>query len=143
MMSMMGFTNESEMPKKDWRVIAKQKQEERESRLPSKWRIKDLPSDDIIDVTQLIVERKWLNEEELAITGLTAVGLANAIKDRKYTSVAVVEAYAHRATIAQQLVNPYVPLRRHLLISVLPRSTLKKRLKKLSVWITISRTLGK
>jgi hypothetical protein len=39
-MSMMGSTNESEMPKKDWRVIAKQKQEERESRLPAKWRIK-------------------------------------------------------------------------------------------------------
>jgi hypothetical protein len=124
-MSMMGSTNESEMPKKDWRVIAKQKQEERESRLPAKWRI------------------KWLNEEELAITGLSAVELAQAIKDKQYTSVAVVEAYAHRATIAQQLVNPYVPLRRYLLISVLPRSTLKKRLKKLSVWITISRTLGK
>jgi hypothetical protein len=143
MMSMMGSTNESEMPKKDWRVIAKQKQEERESRLPAKWRIKNLPSDDILDVTQLLMERKWLNEEELAITGLSAVELAQAIKDKQYTSVAVVEAYAHRATIAQQLVNPYVPLRRYLLISVLPRSTLKKRLKKLSVWITISRTLGK
>jgi Asp-tRNA(Asn)/Glu-tRNA(Gln) amidotransferase A subunit family amidase len=89
------------------------------------------------------MERKWLNEEELAITGLSAVELAQAIKDKQYTSVAVVEAYAHRATITQQLVNPYVPLRRYLLISVLPRSTLKKRLKKLSVWITISRTLGK
>jgi hypothetical protein len=142
-MSTMGFTNESEMPKKDWRVIAKQKQEERDSRLPSKWRIKDLPSDDILDVTQLFVERKWLNEEELAITGLTAVQLAKAIKERQYTSVAVVEAYAHRATIAQQLVHPYVPLRRYLLISVLPRSTSKKRSKKLSDWMIILRTLGK
>jgi len=121
----MGFTGAK--PRKDWRVIAKQKQDERESRLPSKWRIKDLPSDGILDVTQLFAERKWLNDQEMAITGLSAVELAKAIKDRQYTSVAVVEAYAHRATIAQQLVNPYVALSRYLLISVLPRSTLKKR----------------
>jgi hypothetical protein len=33
------------------------------------------------------------------------VALAAAIRERKYTSVEVVEAFAHRATIAQQLVN--------------------------------------
>jgi len=96
--------------KKDWKAVAAQKQQDRQARLPVKWLIQDqdLPSKDVLDVTQVIVERKWLDEEELAITGLSVVDLAAAIKKRKYTAVAVVEAYAHRATIAQQLVNPYV-----------------------------------
>ena len=46
----------------------------------------------------------------MAITNLSAVDLAIAIREGRYTAVAVIEAYAHRATIAQQLVNPYVPL---------------------------------
>lgn len=104
---MTGLT--SKKPEKDWQLIAKQKQDERESRIPSKWRIKDLPSKDILEFTRLVEEFKWLNERELEITALSAVELAKAIKGGKYTSVAVVEAYAHRATIAHQLVNPYVP----------------------------------
>lgn len=96
--------------KRDWKAIAAEKQRDRQARLPLKWLVQDqdLPSKDVLDVMPLIVERKWLNEEELAITGLSVVDLAAAIKKRKYTAVAAVEAYAHRATIAQQLVNPYV-----------------------------------
>jgi amidase len=96
--------------KKDWKAIAAQKQQERQDRLPTRWLIQDedLPSKDVFDVTQFIAENKWLNEEELAITGLSVIDLAAAIKERQYTALAVVEAYAHRATIAQQLVNPYV-----------------------------------
>jgi amidase len=93
--------------KKDWRQIAQHKKEEREGRLPAKWRIEadDIPSDEVLDVSQLCVGRKWLDEEELAITGLSAVDLAAAIKARKYTALTVIEAFGHRATIAQQLVN--------------------------------------
>ena len=94
---------------------------------------------EVLDVTQLIVERKWLEEEELAITGLSVVDLAAAVKECKYTAVAVVEAYAHRATIAQQLVNPYVHrvfLGQHAdKSSVSPRSTLKKLSRKLEDWM--------
>lgn len=98
-------------PEKDWKEIALRKKAERESRLPEKWLVgaDDLPSDSGLDVTQLCARRKWLDEEELTITGLSAVDLAHAIKEGRYTAVAVIEAYAHRATIAQQLVNPYVP----------------------------------
>jgi len=97
-------------PEKDWKEIAVRKKAERESRLPEKWLVKtdDLPSDSVLDVTQLCAQHKWLKEDELAITNLTAVDLAQAIKQGRCTAVAVIEAYAHRATIAQQLVNPYV-----------------------------------
>jgi amidase len=96
--------------KKDWREIASRKKAERQSRLPEKWLVKtdDLPSDSVLDVTQLCASLKWLNEEELLITGLSAVELAAAVKEKRYSAVEVVKAYAHRATIAQQLVNPYV-----------------------------------
>ena len=93
-------------PEKDWKEIVVRKKAERESRLPEKWLVKvhDLPSDSVLDVSQLCIQHKWLDEEELTITGLSAVGLAHAIKERRYTAAMVVEAYAHRATIAQQLV---------------------------------------
>lgn len=104
MLSWMKSTKETQ--DKDWRIIAKEKQAEREDRLPLKWRVTDLPSEDVLDVTSLFAERKWLNEQETAITALSAVELAKAIKARAFTSVAVVEAFAHRATIAQQPVNP-------------------------------------
>lgn len=96
--------------KKDWKAIAAQKQQDRQARLPVKWLIQDqdLPSKEVLDVMPLIVQRKWLYKEELAITDLSVVDLAAAIDERKYTALAVVEAFAHRATIAQQLVNPYV-----------------------------------
>lgn len=96
--------------KRDWKAIAAQKQQDRQARLPVKWLIQaqDLPSKEVLDVMPLIVERKCLNEEELAVTGLSVVDLAAAIKERTYTALAVVEAFAHRASIAQQLVNLYV-----------------------------------
>lgn len=89
-----------------WEIAAQQKIAERQTRLPAKWLIPDadLPGDQVLDVSNLC--QKWLNPAELAITKLTVTQLAKAIADRKFTSVQVVEAYAHRATIAQQLINP-------------------------------------
>jgi len=95
-------------PEKDWRSIAERKQQERSARLPTKWIIdaSRLPADSTLDVTELCDKFKWLNKEELAITDLSVVELAAAIKDGKYSSTTVIEAYAHRATVAHQLVNP-------------------------------------
>jgi amidase len=95
-------------PEKDWKSIAQRKQQDRLGLLPTKWTIDSsrLPADSTLDVTQLCDTLEWLNEEELAITGLSVVELAAAIKDGKYSALTVIEAYAHRATIAQQLVNP-------------------------------------
>jgi amidase len=95
-------------PEKDWKSIAQRKQQERLDLLPTKWTIDPsrLPAESTLDVTQLCDKLEWLNEEELAITGLSVVELAVAIKEGRYSALTVIEAYAHRATIAQQLVNP-------------------------------------
>jgi amidase len=91
----------------DWQAVVERKRAQRQSRLPSKWSVDpdDLPSEDVKDVTRLCEDRKWLTRTELAITGSTVVVLAAAIQRKEYTAVEVVEAFAHRATIAQQLVN--------------------------------------
>jgi amidase len=90
-----------------WQATVKEKRAEREAKLPTKWKIEtgDLPSDDVTDVIQLCRDRKWLTDTELIMTESTMVELAAAIKNKEYTAVQVVEAFAHRATIAQQLVN--------------------------------------
>jgi amidase len=95
-------------PEKDWKSIAQRKQQERLDLLPTKWTIdsSQLPTDSTLDVTRLCDTLEWLSEGELAITGLSVVELAAAMRDGKYSSTTVIEAYAHRATIAQQLVNP-------------------------------------
>jgi len=48
-------------PEKDWKEIATRKKAERETRLPEKWLVgaDDLPSDSVLDVTQLCAQRKW------------------------------------------------------------------------------------
>jgi len=95
-------------PEKDWKSIAQRKQQERLDLLPNKWTIDPSrsPEDSTLDVTQLCDTVEWLNKEELTITSLSVVELTAAIKDGKYSALTVIEAYAHRATIAQQLVNP-------------------------------------
>jgi len=95
-------------PEKDWKSIAQRKQQDRLDLLPTKWTIDpgQLPADSHLNVIELCDKLEWLNKEELAITGLSVVDLAAAIKDGRYSALAVIEAYAHRATIAQQLVNP-------------------------------------
>ncbi|GME84205.1 unnamed protein product [Ambrosiozyma monospora] len=48
---------------------------------------------------------KHLSPEEHTITNLTATELASAIASKKYTSVEVLKAFAHRAVIAHQFTN--------------------------------------
>jgi amidase len=95
-------------PEKDWRSTAERKQQERLALLPDKWIIdpSQLPAESHLDVTGLCDTLEWLNKEELTITSLSVVDLAAAIKDGRYSAVTVIEAFAHRSTIAQQLVNP-------------------------------------
>lgn len=91
-----------------WEIAAQKKIAERQSRLPKQWLVpvSQLLGDNILDILNICKEKGWLDSTELAITQLTVVELARAIADRKYTAVQVVRAYAHRATIAQQLINP-------------------------------------
>jgi amidase len=96
-------------PQKDWKEISRRKREQRESRLPKKWLIDlaEVPSE-ALDITRLYADKDWLTVDELTITGMSVVQLATAIKDRSYTALSVVLAFAHRAAIAQQLVNWYI-----------------------------------
>lgn len=91
----------------EWQATALRKRAERQSRLPLKWLVPEdeLPSSEITDVTGLSEKNGWISQREADITSLDMVALATAIKERQYSSVEVVEAFAHRATIAQQLVN--------------------------------------
>jgi amidase len=90
-----------------WQAIVERKRDERQSCLPTGWLIPDneLPSDSITDTTKICETSGWLHEQEVAITNLDLTDLAAAIREKRYTSVQVVDAFAHRATIAQQLVN--------------------------------------
>lgn len=81
--------------KKDWRQIARDKEAEREARLPSKWLLSAnaIPSDDVLDVTNLAAQQEWLSKQELAITNTSLVQLAQHIKERRNTAVEAVEAF--------------------------------------------------
>jgi amidase len=96
--------------KKDLEQVAQDKRAEGEARSPQKWLITppDLPSDDTLDVTGLCAGRGWLSKQELIITNSSMVQIASDVKEGRYTAEEVIEAFAHRATIAHQLVNPYV-----------------------------------
>lgn len=94
----------------DWKAVRDRKQADRQARLPAKWLVPDneLPGPEVKDTMDLCAARDWLSEEELSITGMTVTRLVDEIKAGKLSAVGVVSAFAHRATIAQQLLKPYV-----------------------------------
>jgi amidase len=96
--------------KKDWQAVVERKRATREALLPSQWLVPDdqLPTEEVYDVTNLCAEKEWLAPEELSITTKTVTALAALIAVGRVSALEVVSAYAHRATIAQQLLNPYV-----------------------------------
>lgn len=98
--------------KKDWKAVVVRKRAQRDALLPSQWLIPEheLPSGQVYDVTNICSDKGWLSPEELNITGKTVTELAEIIKSGQVSALRAVGAFAHRATIAQQLLNWYVPL---------------------------------
>lgn len=94
--------------KKDWQQIVSEKRAKRQSRLPPKWLVPDdeLPAEGTLDVTSLCKDKGWLSTEELDITAKTVTALTSIIAAGQVSAVDVVSAFVHRATIAQQLLNP-------------------------------------
>lgn len=95
-----------------WQPIARRKQAERASRIPSKWHIPShvLPHDPprLQDGPQnvLDVPRKYLSASEIAITeSYTIPTLLTAISSSALSAEQVTQAFCHRAAIAQQLTN--------------------------------------
>jgi amidase len=97
-----------EVTKKDWKAVVIRKIEARQALLPSQWLVPadELPTEEVYDVTNLCAKNEWLTPEELNITSKTITALAALIAVGKVSALEVVSAFAHRATIAQQLLNP-------------------------------------
>ena len=97
-----------EATKENWKVVVERKRTARQALLPSQWLIPadELPTEEVYDVTNFCAEGKWLTPEELNITTKTITALAALIADGGVSALDVVSAFAHRATIAQQLLNP-------------------------------------
>jgi amidase len=90
---------------KDYKTLAAQELKRRDSTFP-KWYF-DLPDapEDVLDVTGLPEKSGILSPKEIEITNADGVGVVQAIRNKKWSSVEVVEAFCKRALLAQK----YVP----------------------------------
>lgn len=89
-----------------YKAIAQRKQAERDSRIPSAWRLTSLPSSSTLDVRSIPQTCGILSSSELSITEIyDATALAEAIRSKKLTAESVAIAFCKRAAIAQQVCN--------------------------------------
>lgn len=79
---------------------------ERDLQFPNEWLISSdrLPKDH--DISQFIKSSNLLSDLEVEITESTSLHILSSIKSQKWSALQVITAFAHRATIANQLVNP-------------------------------------
>ncbi|KAM3413498.1 Acetamidase [Cercospora zeina] len=89
----------------DYLAIAKQKREQRASRIPEEWKLSEgtqFPN----NVLNVPTTCGLLTTRELEITGEhDGLGIVQKIRDRTYTAEEVTRAFCKRAAIAQQLTN--------------------------------------
>ncbi|KAI0334415.1 general amidase GmdA [Cubamyces sp. BRFM 1775] len=85
--------------------VSRAKKAEREQRLAQRpeWRLQRQVPPGLTDVSALPTSQ--LTPREREIVHLDATALAEAVRARRYTSVEVLKAYCHVATIAQDLTN--------------------------------------
>lgn len=95
-----------------WVDIARRKRAARDGLIPAKWRISssliphDPPKASNGPQSVLHVPSQVLSAAELEITeGYNVASLLSAIRRKKYTAAQVVDAFSHRAAVAQQLTN--------------------------------------
>lgn len=88
-----------------WTQVADYKQQTREKILSKyqSWRLDELPSDAVLDVSQLVLSK--LTERERAIVHLDATAITAAIRERKYTAVEVLVAFCKVTVAAQDTTN--------------------------------------
>jgi amidase len=94
-------------PKEPWQTIAARKQNERDSKIPSEWKIPaDLkPSAETNFVQDFPSKSGFFTAHELDITESTASTVVAKIASAEWSSVEVVKAVCKRAAVAQQLIN--------------------------------------
>ncbi len=77
-----------------WQSIVARKQEERNSRIPREWRLRETPNEGMLNVLDVPRTCGLLETQELDITGnYDATSLAQAIATGKLKSVDVVMAF--------------------------------------------------
>ncbi|KAI9727054.1 MAG: Acetamidase [Cirrosporium novae-zelandiae] len=89
-----------------WQGRAKAKREAILQAIPEKWILKEpIPSpEEQRDVTGKFIHQ-FLNSHEIEITETDAVGIVEKTTSGTWTAVEVIEAFAHRAALAHQLVH--------------------------------------
>ncbi|WWC59837.1 uncharacterized protein I303_102399 [Kwoniella dejecticola CBS 10117] len=91
-----------------WKQAVEIKRRQREFSLPGQWLVAPdrLPSDTLLDVHDLPDTAYLLSDDEVRITNCSCKEILHNTASGEWTSRKVVEAFAHRAVIAQQLLNP-------------------------------------
>lgn len=89
-----------------YKAIAERKQAQREALIPQDWRLRSLPTENVLNVMDIPAKSGILSANEIEITErYDATALAEAIRSKALTSVQVTMAFCKRAAIAQQLTN--------------------------------------
>src|SRR5579859_7929941 len=89
----------------DYKKLAAQELKRRDSTFP-KWyfELPD-PPEDVLDMTPLPEKSGILSAKEIEITRSDGFGVVEAIRNKKWTCVEVIEAYCKRAVLAQKYVS--------------------------------------
>lgn len=88
-----------------WQELVAEKKARQAASIPKEWLIA-LPSDDVLDVTDVPAKCGLLSARDLEITELDSVaGLLNKIATGVWSSVEVTTAFCKRAVIAHQVTN--------------------------------------
>ncbi|CAL1694527.1 unnamed protein product [Somion occarium] len=88
-----------------WKNISDRKVADRKALLDQwpDWHLQEVTPESIKDISKIPISH--LTAREYEIVHLDATGLVEAIRDRRYTSIEVLWAFCHVATIAQDLTN--------------------------------------
>ena len=90
----------------DYKVLVAKESKRRDSTFP-KWyfELSEAP-EGVLDVTSLPEKSGVLSAKDIEITNLDGCGVVEAIRNKKYTCVDVIEAFSKRALLAQKYVTP-------------------------------------
>jgi amidase len=93
------------MDQSSWEKVRDAKKAEQDARIPTEWKLKDLPSDSVRDLRPYAKISGILSERELEITDEDATSLVDKLASGVYSAVEVVTAYCKRAAVGHQLIN--------------------------------------
>lgn len=90
-----------------WQEIVADKRASRSAKLPEAWLIPEscFPGPEILNVSEWCNTCGLFSREELIMTNSTACEIVENIASGHWTSMTVLQAFCHRATVAQQVLN--------------------------------------